>query len=218
MGLPEDKDKVPVPTEGVAVAEQVTAPAQYADVPAIAVATKNAMLLESGKFPKSVVLDMTRSFFAGVLADEDDRTPLVSAIEYMYFPTDNFEDIKLMTTKIGTISAMSYYAMDLPIPPALEALQAYFYGLQVVNRMNFVESELAKGVTDSREIEDAITQALADAQILAGEDFKDSTLLEAATALHDRLPEVVRKSMADRKLANVTIRKAPFNKDPTQAN
>lgn len=219
MGSPDDKgqDKgIVAPHEAGKVDVLTDVPAQYPDVPSIAVATKNAALLEGGKFPKTVVLDGIRSLLAGELADETDRPLLTEAIEYIENPTDNFEDIKVHTKNIVAIAAMTY--MGENIPPAIEALQAYFYALQCVNQMNFVEGELAKGVTDSMEIEAAITQALADAEVFANGYAKETTLLEAATALHDRLPEEVRNSMADRKLANRTIRKAPFSKDPAEAN
>lgn len=117
----------------------------YADVPAIALRTKRAALLEGGKFSKSVVLADVATLLKSEPVDEVDRSTINAAIEFIENPTEKLEDIQLHTTRIGEVCG-GYEMQGNDTPPAIDALHAHFLSLQCLNRIDFVEHEMFNGV------------------------------------------------------------------------
>lgn len=187
------------PTKPGAVAEDaklgvVAKPAEapkpsYADVPAIAVATKSAAMLEAGKYSKGSVLEGIASLLLeGELADETDRPLINAAVEFVKNPTDNLQEIQLHTTAIGTVCG-GYEMQGSDTPPAIDALHAHLFSLQCINRINFIESEMVHGRAESRETIDSFVK-VADWATTLFKGYKDESMLNAVNDLVKVLGEL----------------------------
>ncbi len=146
MSLPEDSE-----IEVVASVE-AKHQAQYAETPVIAAETKYATLLESGNFSRAVVLAGVASFIERGPVDPTDLNTINIAVEIASNPEISLADSKRQSQRILEV-ASGYYEQGEEPPAEIDAFCGYLIATECVNRMNFVEAELARGDLDSQEIQ-----------------------------------------------------------------
>lgn len=119
------------------------------------------------------------------IQDEIDRQFIIAAFRFIENPTEDLAEIMNHTTHIGEVIG-GYDMQGMAPPPAIDAMHAYLFTLQCINRMNFVEVKLSQGSPISQEIQHAMAQALDWATLLA-RGYKDETMLSAVNELQGRL-------------------------------
>lgn len=122
---------------------------------------------------------------SGVIEDPADRQFVVDAVSFIRNPTENYSDIRNHAINIGNVAG-GYEMQGADIPAAVDAMHAYLLTLQCINRMDFVEKELAGGSPDFTKIKEAMIWAEDPATHLS-RGYKDDTLLTAVNELQGRL-------------------------------
>lgn len=122
---------------------------------------------------------------SGVIEDPADRQFIVDAVSFIRNPTENYSDIRNHTTNIGDVAG-GYEMQGADIPTEIDAMHAYLLALQCINRIDFIEKELAGGSPDFTKIKDAMIWAEDPATHLS-RGYKDDTLLTAVNELKNRL-------------------------------
>ena len=117
----------------------------------------------------------------GGVEDPIDQKIVLDAIELIKNPPEDLEEIKTHGTNIGAVVA-GYYEQGNEPPPAIDAIHKYFWSLECINRLNFVEEKLEQGSEIMEEIELAMAIALKCATTLA-DGYKDDSLLKAVNEL-----------------------------------
>lgn len=119
------------------------------------------------------------------IEDEVDRKKVAEAAVFIESPTENLSDIMSHTTPIGQV--LGGYAMQGVEPPSeIDAMHGYLVALQCINRINFIEEELAQGSPDISGVQQAMINVSDCARTLS-KGYNDNTFLDALNELRDRL-------------------------------
>lgn len=134
---------------------------------------------------KKVIDDLSALLRSETVKDEADLKILNDAKSFIEKPTENLEEITKHNTNVGHVLG-GYYEPDIQTPPAIDALNRHLRALLCVNRIKFVEEEIAKGNTASPEVKNAMKMA-DDRATVYSRDYKDDSFLIATNKLQERL-------------------------------
>ena len=166
----QEKDKS---AEIVQVGDEVETEIAVQDSAAleVAIATKKALVLAG-------IASLHES---GDPLDATDRVTITAATAFIKNPSEYLPGIQIHMNRVDEVIA-GYMEQEKDAPPEIAALAAYFFILQCVNRIEFVESRIALGDADSPEVTKAMILAKDWATTLS-KGYKDDTMLNAVRAL-----------------------------------
>jgi hypothetical protein len=133
----------------------------------------------------SVLASMKNLLERGDIQDPSDRIALQGAIAFIENPSGNLRDIMSQVTSIGEV-LVGYSMQGESGPSEVNALNAYFWMLQGINRIAFVELQVERIFVYSLEMREAMSNALRCATILA-KGYGDEAMMIALSELQNRL-------------------------------
>jgi hypothetical protein len=134
---------------------------------------------------KKVLDDIGALFKSETIKDEADIKILNDAKSFIESPTENLEEITKHSTNVGHVMD-GYEQQGEDVPPAIDEMHRYLMTLLCVNRIKYIEDEIAKGNATSPEVKYAMKMADDRATHLS-RGYKDDTLLTATSKLQERL-------------------------------
>ena len=112
------------------------------------------LLLDLESQKGKILSDIAALLESGGIEDEVDQGIVKKAMAFIENPSENLEDILPHTKHIGMVLA-EYDMERTEPPPEIDAIEAYLYALQCINRVKFVEKELALESPNFLEIKEA---------------------------------------------------------------
>ncbi|NIA02312.1 MAG: hypothetical protein GWP15_02930 [Nitrospirae bacterium] len=114
------------------------------------------LLLKMEPQRNKILGDIATLLERGDIEDKIDRELVVKAVAFIENPTEDLSDITSHTTIIGQALTTMQEA-----PSEIVAMYSYFFALQCINRINFVEEKLSQETpADSPEIRKAMSRGL----------------------------------------------------------